>query len=133
MTHIVVGTDSDETSEKICEYLESRLDGDETVSVLNSLHGGNDEEKVRDGKEALSVFEERLAGMVTVETEQNTGASDPAHDILTLADAEDADEIVIGLSQKRSPAQKVLFGSITQSVLTQTTHPVVGVPLRDAN
>ncbi|WP_435157611.1 universal stress protein [Haladaptatus sp. DFWS20] len=133
MAHIVVGTDSTETSEKLCDYLLSRLDGDESVSILNSLHGGNDEEKVRDGKEALSVFEKRLADIVTVETEQNTAASDPAHDILTLADAEEADEIVIGLSQKRSPAQKVLFGSITQSVLTQTTHPVVGVPLQDDN
>ncbi|GAA0235026.1 universal stress protein [Haladaptatus pallidirubidus] len=130
MTHIVVGTDSTETSEKICAYLRSRLDGNESISVLNSLHGGNDEEKVRDGQEALSVFEEQLAELATVETEQNTAASDPAHDILTLADAEDADEIIIGLSQKRSPAQKVLFGSITQSVLTQTDHPVVGVPLK---
>ncbi|WP_049972321.1 universal stress protein [Haladaptatus cibarius] len=129
MIHIVVGTDSAETSEKICDYLQSRLDGNESISVLNSLHGGNDEEKVRDGQEALSVFEEQLGELAAVETEQNTGASDPAHDILTLADEEDADEIVIGLSQKRSPAQKVLFGSITQSVLTQTGHPVVGVPL----
>ncbi|SIR83269.1 Universal stress protein family protein [Haladaptatus litoreus] len=130
MTHIVVGTDSAETSEKICAYLQSRLDGNESISVLNSLHGGNDEEKVRDGQDALSVFEEQLGELAAVETEQNTGASDPAHDILTLADEEDADEIVIGLSQKRSPAQKVLFGSITQSVLTQTGHPVVGVPLK---
>ena len=130
MTRIVVGTDSAETSEKICDYLRSRLDGEDEVHVLNSLHGGNDEEMVADGQQALSVFRERLGGEFDVETEQNTDASDPAHDILTAADELGADEIAIGLTQKRSPAQKVLFGSNTQSVLMQTRHPVVGVPLR---
>jgi nucleotide-binding universal stress UspA family protein len=129
MTRIVVGTDSTETSEKLCDYLHSRLDEEDEVHVLNSLHGGNDEEMVAEGQQALSVFEERL-GQFDVETEQNTHASDPAHDILTAADDLDADEIAIGLTQKRTPAQKVLFGSNTQSVLMQTRHPVVGVPLR---
>ncbi len=130
MTRIVAGTDSAETSEKMCDYLQSRLDEEDEVHVLNSLHGGNDEEMVADGQQALSVFRERLGGEFDVETEQNTDASDPAHDILTAADELDADEIAIGLTQKRSPAQKVLFGSNTQSVLMQTRHPVVGVPLR---
>jgi nucleotide-binding universal stress UspA family protein len=129
MTRIVIGTDSAETSEKLCDYLHSRLDEEDEVHVLNSLHGGNDEEMVAEGQQALSVFEERL-GQFDVETEQNTDASDPAHDILTAADDLDADEIAIGLTQKRSPAQKVLFGSNTQSVLMQTRHPVVGVPLQ---
>jgi len=130
MTRIVAGTDSAETSEKMCDYLQSRLNEDDEVHVLNSLHGGNDEEMVAEGQQALSVFEERLGGRFDVEIEQNTDASDPAHDILTAADDLDADEIAIGLTQKRSPAQKVLFGSNTQSVLMQTRHPVVGVPLR---
>lgn len=130
MTRIVAGTDSAETSEKICDYLDSRLDEDDEIHVLNSLHGGNDEEMVENGREALSVFEDRLGEAFDVEIEQNTAASDPAHDILTAADDLGADEIAIGLSQKRSPAQKVLFGSNTQSVLLQTRHPVVGVPLR---
>jgi nucleotide-binding universal stress UspA family protein len=130
MAHIVAGTDGAETSERICDYLRSRLGEDDTVYAVNSLHGGNDEEKVEDGREALGVFEDRLAETCTLETEQNTDASDPAHDLLTLADNLEADEIVIGLSQKRTPAQKVLFGSITQSVLLQTNHPVVGVPIK---
>ncbi len=131
MAYIVAGTDSVETSERLCDYLLPRLDADDVVFALNSLHGGNDEEMVEQGRNALAIFEERLAEVAMVETELNTDASDPAHDILTLADEHDADEIAIGLSQKRSPAQKVLFGSITQSVLTQTSHPVVGVPLRN--
>jgi nucleotide-binding universal stress UspA family protein len=130
MTRIVAGTDSAETSEKMCDYLASRLDEEDEVHVLNSLHGGNDEEMVAEGQEALSVFEDRLGETFDVETDQNTDASDPAHDILTAADDLDADEIAIGLTQKRSPAQKVLFGSNTQSVLMQTRHPVVGIPLR---
>ncbi|ODR80300.1 stress response protein [Haladaptatus sp. W1] len=130
MTRIVAGTDSAETSEKLCDYLESRLTEADEVHVLNSLHGGNDEEMVEQGREALSMFEDLLGETFDVETEQNTNASDPAHDLLTAADEYDADEIVLGLTQKRSPAQKVLFGSNTQSVLMQTRHPVVGVPLR---
>ncbi|WP_458207610.1 universal stress protein [Haladaptatus sp. NG-SE-30] len=130
MTHIVAGTDSEETSERICEYLQSRLDRDDVVSVLNSLHGGNDEEAVEEGQRALGVFEDWLSEEFDIEMEQNTDATDPAHDLLTLADELEADEIVIGLSQKRSPAKKVLFGSITQSVLLQTKRPVVGVPIQ---
>ncbi|WP_458187679.1 universal stress protein [Haladaptatus sp. NG-WS-4] len=129
MARIVAGTDDVETSERICEYLQSRLDATDIVTVVNSLHGGNDDEAVEEGKRALRVFEDRLGERFEVELEQNTHASDPAHDLLTLADERDADEIVIGLSQKRTPAKKVLFGSITQSVLLQTKRPVVGVPI----
>ncbi len=130
MTRIVAGTDSAETSEKICDYLDIRLNESDEIHALNSIHGGNDEELVEEGQEALDVFRNRLGEEFDVETEQNTNASDPAHDILTAADELDADEVAIGLSQKRSPAQKVVFGSNTQSILMQTRHPVVGVPLK---
>jgi nucleotide-binding universal stress UspA family protein len=131
MSTLLAGTDAPETSERLCDYLETRLSSGDDVHVLNSLPGGNDEELVEDGREALAVFEDRLGDRVTVETYQNTSESDPAHDLLTRGDEHGVDEIVIGLSQKRSPAQKVVFGSITQSVLMQTNRPVVGVPLPD--
>ncbi|MGA9402465.1 universal stress protein [Haladaptatus sp.] len=131
MTRIVAGTDSAETSERICEYLDGRLHEGDEVHALNSIHGGNDEELVQEGQEALAVFQDRLGDRFDIETEQNTDGSDPAHDILTTADELDADEIAIGLSQKRSPAQKVVFGSNTQSVLMQTRHPLIGIPMKD--
>ncbi len=131
MTRIVVGTDSAETSEIICDYLDGRLNDGDEIHALNSIHGGNDEELVEEGQEALNVFQDRLGESFDIETEQNTNGSDPAHDILTAADSLQADEIIIGLSQKRSPAQKVVFGSNTQSILMQTRHPVVGVPMEN--
>lgn len=51
-------------------------------------------------------------------------SGDTAEDVIDLADREDVDLIVLG-GRKRSPAQKVLFGSIAQSVLLGTDRPVV--------
>ena len=50
--------------------------------------------------------------------------ADPVKGILEQADADDVDEIVLG-GRKRSPAGKVLFGSVTMSVLRNTDIPVV--------
>ncbi|MFB6298512.1 MAG: universal stress protein [Salinirussus sp.] len=48
----------------------------------------------------------------------------PSEGILDIAGEVGADEIVMG-GRKRSPAGKVLFGSVTQSVLLETDLPVV--------
>lgn len=48
---------------------------------------------------------------------------DPADEILAVADEIDADSIVMS-ERQRSPAGKVLFGSITRSVLISTERPV---------
>lgn len=50
-------------------------------------------------------------------------SGDAVEDILSVADEIDANLIVMG-GRKQSPAGKVLFGSITQSVLLQADRPV---------
>jgi nucleotide-binding universal stress UspA family protein len=46
-----------------------------------------------------------------------------ADDIIEDAEARDIDQIVLG-GRKRSPAGKILFGSVTQEVLLNTDRPV---------
>ncbi|MHC3438183.1 universal stress protein [Natrialbaceae archaeon A-gly3] len=58
---------------------------------------------------------------ITVETRREH--ADPAESILEVADELEADLIVMA-GRKRTPAGKVLFGSITQSVLLNAETPV---------
>ncbi|ELY50464.1 universal stress protein [Natronolimnohabitans innermongolicus] len=62
----------------------------------------------------------------TVETRREHG--DPAELILGVADEIDADAIVLS-GRRRSPAGKVLFGSVTQAVILGTNRPVTVAPM----
>lgn len=70
---------------------------------------------------ALSILEE--AG-ITVEKRREH--ADPASAIVETAQAIDADRIVMS-GRKRTPVGKVLFGSVTQSVLLDADVPVTVV------
>lgn len=51
-------------------------------------------------------------------------SGDTAEDIIRIADSEDVELIVLG-GRKRSPTSKVIFGSVSQTVLLNTDRPVV--------
>ena len=70
-------------------------------------------------KRAKEVFEDAGVGV-----ELREGSGDPAESIINYADDLDADAICVA-GRKRSPAGKMLFGSVSQSVILNTERPVL--------
>jgi Universal stress protein family len=70
---------------------------------------------------------DRLAAAgVVYEIRQAPDALDPAEELIAVADATDAEFIVIGL-RRRSPVGKLLLGSNAQRVLLDASCPVLAV------
>ena len=130
MAHLLVGTDGTEASERLRSYLEGRVDGDDTVYVVNSLEGGDETstDDVSDGEAAMDVLEAGLESQAAVESHQFIRGNAPIEDLLSAAEEFDADEFVIGV-RKRSPVGKMMFGSTAQNLLLETNLPVRCVPL----
>jgi len=72
--------------------------------------------------DSADVLEDRLTAKgMTVRRQREHG--DPAEEITSVAEELDVDRIVMS-GRNRSPAGKVLFGSVTQSVLLDAERPV---------
>lgn len=129
MTTYVVATNASHVSRLLGDYLAARLGEGDAVHAVNSQvgHDETDADDIRQGEEALDALAERLEGEATVETHQFVRGNEPAADVLTAAADVDADEIVIGV-RKRTPTQKLVFGSVAQSILVNADRPVVCVP-----
>ena len=132
MTTYVVATDHVDTSARLCDYLIDRIGADDELHAVNSLPGGEetDTQDIRDGEEALNVITSRLGGFTTVETRQLVRDNEPHEDVLQEAEEVDADELVIGIRQRR-PAANMVFGSTAQRILRRSDRPVVAVPLSE--
>lgn len=94
------------------------------VTVVHALHGEErgDPRVTADrvGTVRTAVEELEAEG---VECDTTDVGLPPADGIVDWAEEEDVDLIVLG-GRKRSPAGKVLFGSVTQEVLLNTDRPV---------
>lgn len=136
----LAATDGLETNEILVEYLEPRLAPEDTVHVVHSLKGGekdaglgeDESDIVVESREVLSRIEERLSERAAVETHQLVRGNEPHEDLLLFADERDIDEILVGIRQ-RSAGERAIFGSTAQSVLMNTSKPVVAVPLPGAS
>lgn len=129
----VVATDTAETSELLTAYLNDHVTDADTVHAVNSQVGGDEttSEKIRDGTEALDVFEETISDDVSVERHQFVRGNDPAEDVLSYARDADADEIVLSVGG-RSPTGKALFGSVAQRLLLNADRPMRVVPREES-
>ncbi|PID95988.1 MAG: universal stress protein UspA [Actinomycetales bacterium] len=106
-----------------CELRQARL------IVINSQRGGKD----FDADEAAK-FEAELAAVrrklddlgLAHEERQLVRGNDPAEDLISVAEEENADFIVIGL-RRRTPVGKLILGSNAQRILLDATCPVLAV------
>jgi nucleotide-binding universal stress UspA family protein len=123
---MLVGVNNVGTAERLHSYLESQVGPDDLVVVVNSRVGTDSADRIREGKAALAVFENGLDA--TVETHQYVRGESPERDLVRAVEEYEADELVIGF-RKRRPADRLVFGSMSQKVLLNTPVPVRAVPL----
>lgn len=109
------------------EYLESLpIDGDDLrVTVAHSYTEERLDAEPVEPPETLLTARERLEAM-NVAAEEREISGTPVDGIPLMADDLDVDAIVMS-GRKRSPAGKLLFGSVTQAVILDTDRPVTVV------
>ena len=103
---------------------EARLRGARLV-VVNSHRGGQDAATQADRE--MNAVKGILDGSgVTYEVRQLVRGFEPAEDLLSIAEGNAAELIVIGL-RRRSPVGKLILGSNAQRVLLDAHCPVLAV------
>ena len=97
--------------------------------VVNSHRGGSefDSNVSTQADRDMEAVRERLAGAgVPFDVRQLVRGFEPAEDLLSIAEANEAELIVIGL-RRRSPVGKLILGSNAQRVLLDAHCPVLAV------
>ena len=107
---------------------EAQLRGDKLV-VVNSHRGGRDydaEDSAKDDQQMADVKRRLEESGIEFDLRQLVRGFEPAEDLISIAEANDADLIVIGL-RRRSPVGKLLMGSTAQRILLDADRPVLAV------
>ena len=125
MFTFVVGIDTDVgRAETQAETIASMpLEADDVTAVLVHSFSENREGATVEQVKSVRVAQSRLEDAGIEVTPEGYGG-DAATAILNVADDYDADQIVVA-GRKRTPTGKVLFGSVTQSVILDTQRPVL--------
>jgi nucleotide-binding universal stress UspA family protein len=127
MVTYLVGTDGAEASEALRDFLERSIAPGDTVEVVNVIPD-DDVETIDAGEAALEAFEGAFDDRVTVRTRQVNRGRDPSTELVEMAREVDADRIVMGLRQ-HSRTERIIFGSVAQSLLKKVDRPITLVPL----
>lgn len=127
MYRILVGLDDDVDRAAAQASTIASLPGatDEITAILAHVFQENPEggsvQQLETVRRVASSFDD--AG---VDYEYYEASGDPAPELIAAADDAEADMICLS-GRKRTPTGKVLFGSVTQSVILGTEKPVVTV------
>lgn len=127
MYRILVGVETDEDRAMAQASMIESLPGasDEITAVLMHVFQDNPEGRSipqLDGvRHAAAAFDES-----GIDYEYYEASGEPAPELIAAADELDADMLCLS-GRKRSPTGKVVFGSVTQSVILGTDRPVVTV------
>jgi nucleotide-binding universal stress UspA family protein len=134
MGTIVVGyvpkPEGDTALERAIE--EAKLRGSKLV-VVNSHRGGRDydaEDSAKDDQQMSDVKRRLEESGVEFDLRQLVRGFEPAEDLISIAEANDADLIVIGL-RRRSPVGKLILGSNAQRILLDAHCAVLAVKAGD--
>ena len=125
---IVAAVDDEDRMERIVSFAaeEAKL-REKSLSIVHSMYGGDrtTQKDVERARELLERAEEVAKEYgVEVETHLLVRGLEPADDIITFSEENNADLIVMGV-RKRSPVGKLLFGSVAQRVILNTDIPVI--------
>jgi nucleotide-binding universal stress UspA family protein len=127
---ILVALSTSERRTRIMDFAveEAKLRGKKLI-IVHSLYGGDrtSEEEIEEGENLLKWAEEKAkAEGLEVETHLLVRGKDPGDDILDFAREVKPEMIVVGV-KRRSPAGKVIFGSVPQKIILNSDVPVVSI------
>jgi len=129
MTVVVGYIDSPEGQAAVNAAAEEAARRKSRLVLVHSAHGGRNEhaEDVIAERDAMeSARDALLERGIDVEVEEFARGNDPVQDLLEVAEARNADLIVIGL-RRRSAVGKLMLGSNSQAILLQAECPVLAV------
>lgn len=128
MAIVVAIDEKSKRSERVVSFSieEAKLRKEKLIFVHSLFGGERTTQKEIDSGEALLKWAEELAKKAGVECETKllVRGKEAAEDIIEFADEVKASIIVIGV-RKRRPAGKVLFGSVAQEVILNSSQPVI--------
>ncbi|MBP8882159.1 MAG: universal stress protein [Dermatophilaceae bacterium] len=102
-----------------------------TLLVVNATRGDSLVDPRFASSAAMASLDDFLnQSGVTHELVQLVEGLDPAEQVLHVADARNADLIIIGL-RRRSPVGKLIMGSVAQKILLDAMCPVLSVKATD--
>jgi nucleotide-binding universal stress UspA family protein len=127
---ILVALSTSERRTRIMDFAveEAKLRSEKLI-VVHSLYGGDKttREEIEEGETLLKWAEEKAKSSgVEVETHLLVRGKDPGEDILEFISEIKPSLVVVGV-KRRSPAGKLIFGSVPQKIILNSEVPVVSI------